>query len=294
MDLSCEVKKVVGYIDVGGGMRAVYGAGVLDFCLDEGVKFPYYLGVSAGSANIISFLGGHRGRTLRFYRDYSNRSEYMSLNNFVKSKSYLGLDYIYSTLTNEGGEDSLNFENMRAQNCQFKIVATNAVTGKAEYFDHKSIIKDEYAELKASCCIPIICQAVKHNGNFYYDGGLTDPIPIKKALNDGCDRLVVTLTLPRDYFKPHKAPKGLYKYFLRKFPKASALMYSMIDKYNEDLLYLQELEKQGRALIIAPDDCCGVTTLKHKKENIEALYKKGYEDAKRIKAFIESDTEVTP
>ncbi len=294
MNLSCEVKIVVGYIDVGGGMRAVYGAGVLDFCLDEGISFPYYLGVSAGSANIISFLGGHRGRTLRFYRDYSYRKEYMSFQNFVKNKSYLGLDYIYSTLTNENGEDPLSFENMRAQNCRFQIVSTNANTGKAEYFDHKGIIKDNYTELKASCCIPVICRPIERNGSFYYDGGLTDPIPVKKALADGCDRVVVTLTLPKTYYKPHKAPKGLYKYFLRNHPKASALMYSMIDKYNEDLFYLQELERQGRALIIAPDDCCGVTTLKHKKENVVALYKKGYEDAKRIKAFIESDTEVTP
>ncbi len=285
---------MVGYIDVGGGMRAVYGAGVLDFCLDEGIKLPYYLGVSAGSANIISFLGGHRGRTLRFYRDYSCRKEYMSLSNFVKNKSYLGLDYIYTTLTKEGGEDSLNFENVMAQSCRFQIVSTNAKSGKAEYFDYKSIVKDNYSELKASCCIPIICQAVEHNGNFYYDGGLSDPIPVKKALADGCDKLVVVLTLPRDYFKPHKAPKGLYKYFLKNYPEASALMYSMIDKYNEDLLYLQELENKGKALIIAPDSCCGVTTLKHKKKNVEALYKVGYKDAEKIKAFIECDTEVTP
>ncbi len=285
---------MVGYIDVGGGMRAVYGAGVLDRCLDEGIGFPYYLGVSAGSANIISFLGGHRERTLRFYRDYSCRKEYMSIESLVKSKSYLGLDYIYGTLTNEKGGDPLSFEKVQAQDCEFKILSTNAITGEAEYFDYKSIVKDNYTELKASCCIPIICQAVEYKGNFYYDGGLSNPIPVKKALADGCDKIVVTLTLPRDYFKPHKAPKGLYKYFLQNYPKASSLMYTMIDKYNEDLRLLQELEKQGKALIVAPDSCCGVTTLRHKKENIEALYKKGYEDAKKIKAFIESDTEVTP
>ena len=86
---------MTGYIDVGGGMRAVYGAGVLDCCLDDGLEFPYYIGVSAGSANIISYLGGHKERTLRFYRDYSSRREYMSFYNLVRNKSYIGLDYIY-------------------------------------------------------------------------------------------------------------------------------------------------------------------------------------------------------
>ena len=52
-------------IDVGGGMRDVYGAGVLDCFLDEGISFPRAIGVSAGSGNLVSFLAGQRGRNLR-------------------------------------------------------------------------------------------------------------------------------------------------------------------------------------------------------------------------------------
>lgn len=282
---------MVGYIDVGGGMRAVYGAGVLDRCLDEGIEFPYYLGVSAGSANIISYLGGHRGRTLRFYRDYSCRREYMSLQNWVKNKSYLGLDYIYSTLSKEGGEDPLNYEAMKAHNCEFYIVATDAVTGKTEYLDCKNMAKNDYYELKASCCIPIICPVVKKGGREFYDGGLSNPIPIRKALADGCDKVVVTLTLPDNYYKPHKAPESLYHAVLKKYPETARLMYSMIDKYNAGLDYLKELKKEGRVLILAPDDCCGVTTLKHGRKGVEALYRKGYENAEKIKAFLSNDTE---
>ena len=77
---------MIGYIDVGGGMRAVYGAGVLDRMIDDNIEFDYYIGVSAGSANIISHLGGHRGRTLRFYRDYSFRAEYMG---FLLRKAHI-------------------------------------------------------------------------------------------------------------------------------------------------------------------------------------------------------------
>lgn len=284
---------MVGYIDVGGGMRAVYGAGVLDFCLDNGIEFPYYIGVSAGSANIISFLGNHRGRTLRFYRDYSSRKEYMSLENLIKNKAYLGLDYIYTTLTKEGGEDPLDFEAMRSHNCDFYIVTTDAVTGKAEYLDYKNIVKDDYYELKASSCIPLICPPISKNGRFFYDGGLSDPIPIRKALADGCDRVIVTLTLPKDYYKPHKAPELFYKSAVKKYPESARLMYSMIDKYNQELKLINELEKEGKVLILAPDDCCGVTTLRHKYNSIEALYRKGYENAGKIRDFLAS-TEVTP
>lgn len=277
---------MTGYIDVGGGMRAVYGAGVLDCCLDDGLEFPYYIGVSAGSANIISYLGGHKERTLRFYRDYSSRREYMSFYNLVRNKSYIGLDYIYTTLTSEGGEDPLDFEKMKSHNCDFYIVSTDAVTGKTRYFDYRNMQKNDYFELKASCCIPVVCPAYEKDGIFFYDGGVSDPIPVRKALNNGCDKIIVTLSLPADYRKPYKVPKNIYRMVMKKYPETAHLMYSMIDKYNESLDYISELEKQGKALVLSPDDCCGVSTLKHPRDGIEELYRKGYNDAKKIRSFL--------
>ena len=47
---------MVGIIDVGGGLRDIYGAGVFDRLLDDGVQLDYCLGVSAGSANVASYL----------------------------------------------------------------------------------------------------------------------------------------------------------------------------------------------------------------------------------------------
>lgn len=281
---------MIGYIDVGGGMRAVYGAGILDRCLDESFEFPYYIGVSAGSANVISFLARQKGRNLRFYRDYSLRKDYMSFANLIKNKSFLGLDYIYTTLTNEDGEDPLDFERVKSNNCEFYIVSTDADTGKTIYLDYKNMQKNDYFELKASSCIPMVCPPYEKNGINYYDGGISDPIPVKKALADGCDRLVVTLTLPADYHKPHKVSADFYKRMMKSRPESAKLMYSMIDKYNEDLDYLKELEKQGKALILSPDDCCGVNTLKRPQKGIEELYRKGYNDGGKIKDFICGDT----
>ena len=51
-----------GIIDVGGGLRGIYSAGIYDYLLDHGVQFDYCLGVSAGSANLITYLAGQKGR----------------------------------------------------------------------------------------------------------------------------------------------------------------------------------------------------------------------------------------
>ncbi len=277
---------MVGYIDVGGGMRGVYGAGVLDRLLDDNVKFSCYIGVSAGSANIISHLGGHKGRTLRFYRDYSYHREYMGWNNFIKTKSYLNLDYIYSTLTNEGGLDPLNYDVFKENKVDFYIVTTDTTTGEARYLEKDSIKRNDCTSIKASCSIPLFCPPINSNGVTYFDGGVSDPIPVRKALELGCDKVVVTLTLPKDFHKKHKFPKWLYPIVVKKYPEIAIKLYDMIDKYNADLDYLKALEKQGKVLVLSPDDCCGVTTLKRTKEGIQSLYQKGYEDARRVKEYL--------
>lgn len=45
-----------GAVDVGGGLRGVYTAGVFDYCLDQDIRFDLGIGVSAGSANVASYI----------------------------------------------------------------------------------------------------------------------------------------------------------------------------------------------------------------------------------------------
>lgn len=69
----------IGIIDVGGGMRDVFGAGVFDACLDNDITFDLGIGVSTGSANLAGFMAKQKGRSKRFYTEYAFRKEYMSL-----------------------------------------------------------------------------------------------------------------------------------------------------------------------------------------------------------------------
>ena len=63
----------IGVIDVGGGFRGIYAAGVLDYCMDQEIRFDVGIGVSAGSANVVSYAAGQRGRNLTFYTGYGMR-----------------------------------------------------------------------------------------------------------------------------------------------------------------------------------------------------------------------------
>lgn len=279
----------LGFIDVGGGLRDIYGAGVLDMCMDSGVHFDYCIGVSAGSANISSYLGGQRRRSFKFYYDYSFRDEYMGLGNFIKKGSYFDLGYVYGVLSRSGGENPLDFDALMANPAEFVIVTSEAVSGKVRYFTKADLHRDDYGPLMASSSIPVICKPYTIDRVEYFDGALTDPVPIKKALADGCDKLVLVLTKPRDILRSPIKDESIARILHRTYPLSSHNLRLRAKRYNDAVKLAFQLEKEGRLMIVAPDDITGVDTTKKSKEALLRLYTKGYIDGGKIAAFAKKD-----
>lgn len=275
-----------GIIDVGGGLRGIYAAGVFDHCMDEGIRFDFCIGVSAGSANIASYLAGQRGRNYQFYTEYSFRKEYMGLGNFLFKKTYIDMDYLYGTLSNSTGEYPLDYEKIMENPTGMMVVATNADTGEATYFGREDIKQDDYGILKASCSIPFVCRPYEINGIPYYDGALSDPVPIETAFAFGCDKVVVILTRPEDFVRDPGKDERFARRIQRKYPEAAKKLRQRAGKYHQEVELAKQYRKEGRALIIAPDDTCGVDTLTRNKEALNQLYRKGFRDAEKIGAFL--------
>ena len=276
----------IGIIDVGGGLRGSYTAGIYDWCTDNGISFDYCMGISAGSANLASFLAGQRGRNLKFYTEYNLRSESMGLKNFVKDRNFVDLEYVYGALSNSDGEYPLDYEAMMANPAEFTIVATDAGSGKPRYFTKADLVKDELSPIKASSCVPAANRPYPIGGRLYYDGGIADPIPIEKCFADGCDKVVLLLTRPKDYERDPDKDRLTSKLIERKYPAAAKAMSQRAIRYNTELWLAKQYEKEGRVLIIAPDDIGGMNTLTKDKDMIEELYHKGFADAEALKGFV--------
>lgn len=58
------------------------------------------------------------------------------------------------------------------------------------------------------------------------------------------------------------------------------------DQYNRGVDLAEKYEAQGRVLILAPDDTCGVDTLTKDKEALKRFYEKGYQDARVLEDFL--------
>ena len=274
-----------GIIDVGGGFRDIYGAGVLDWCLDHAIAFDYCIGVSAGSGNLISYLAGQRGRNHRFYTEYIFRKPYASLENYLRHRSYVNLDYAYSTLSNSDGEFPLDYPAFARNPAQFIVVCCDAQTGEPVYFDRTHIAQDRYDVLKASSALPMVCAPYEVEGIKGLDGGIVDPIPVLKAFEDGCDRVVLILTRPVAQLREQKKDILPARLLSKTYPRAAERLLERYRAYNDGIEIAQKYEKLGQLLIIAPDDICGLSTLTKSRERLEQMYQKGLHDAEAIGRF---------
>ena len=276
---------MTGVIDVGGGLRGVYGAGVFDACLEDGISFDYMIGVSAGSANISSYMAGQKERNLKFYTDYCFRRSYMSLLNVLRTGSYIDLEYIYGVLSNSAGENPLDFNAIAESDKKAEVVVTNAYTAEPFYYNMKDMKKNDYGAVKASSCIPVINKPYVWKGTPYFDGGLSDPIPFKRAFDSGCDKVVVILTRPKDFRRKNKNDIRMAR-FIKKYDKIAEALRNRAELYNNQLDEATEFEKEGRIKIIAPDSIEGMHTLTKDKDAILKMYEKGKNDEKEILKFI--------
>lgn len=275
-------------IDVGGGFRAIFGAGVMDRMMEDGVSVDHCYGVSAGSANMVSFISGQHGRTHKFYTEYAFRKEYASLDSYIKNHNYANLEYVYSTLSNHDGEYPVDYEAFAANPTGFTVIACNAEDGSTKYFDKSDVSYDNFDIMKASSAVPVACEPYVIDGVPYYDGGIADPVPVQKALDDGYDRVVVILTRLKDVLREQKKDIGPAAILRRSHPAAAERLLNRYRTYNDEVALAKEYEKDGRVLILAPESLYGLNTLSKSYEGLERMYRAGYAAAEAIPAFLNS------
>jgi predicted patatin/cPLA2 family phospholipase len=275
-------------IDVGGGFRSIFGAGIMDRCLELGIDFDHCYGVSAGSANMVSFIARQHGRNHRFYTEYAFRREYASATNFIKDRNFVHLDYVYGDLSNHDGEYPVDYPAFEANPTGFTVVACNALDGHTKYFDKSDIGFDQMAPVKASSAVPVACKPYVIDGIPYYDGGIADPVPVHKALDDGYDRIVLILTRLRDVLREQRRDIPPARMLRRSYPAAAERLLNRYQTYNDEVAFAKQCEQEGHVLILAPESLYGLSTLTKTYEGLERMYRAGYAQAERIVDFLAS------
>lgn len=290
--MNMKVKGKKALIDIGGGLRGMYATGVLDYLIDHDIRADLCIGVSAGSANLATYIARQKGRCYTYYHDYAFRPQYFSLRNYFKSRSAFDFDYIFSTLSNSDGEYPIDYPVLEASPIELVTVATNAITGRPAYFDKSRMAQDDYRILKGSCAIPFLCHPWPIANLPFCDGTVSDPIPIDKALELGSQHTVILF--PRNPKTESENP--MLKWIMdalarssygRRYPSVSKALAIREAVNRRSLQTVEMLEEQGKALLLSPASLHHVQSLWATPEQLEALYWEGYRDGAKVQAFFE-------
>ncbi len=277
---------MTGIVLEGGTFRPIFSCGVMDALLSENILLPYCIGVSAGIADGISYISKQPQRNLEIIQKYRNDKRYMSRGNFRKSKSLFGLDFIFGEIPNK--LIPFDMETFKSYEGQCLVGVTNVETGEEEYKDAMEM-DEEYTMLRATCALPMFFPPIELDGQKYYDGGLMDPIPVQKALDDGCDKAIVVLTQPRGYVKRYgKYDKMGARMLGRKYPLIKKAIKERPERYNEAVKHCEELAKEGKVMIFRPNH--PLNSFESDVRRLEMSYWHGYrmtkEKMKKVKRFI--------
>lgn len=267
----------IGLVLEGGGMRGVFTSGILEFFTEKNFFLPYVIGTSAGAGNALNYISRQKERSKNVNIIALGKYHYIGLKPILKKRSIMDMDLIFEDFPEKLYPYDFETFSNAPQRCV--ITATNCNTGKAEYFEEKKDKKRLMLITRASCSLPFITPITFLEGTPYLDGGITDSIPIKRAIIDGFDRNIVVLTRPKGYRKELPRSKYIYNKFYKKYPALQDATYQRNRIYNETMDYVEDMEAQKKVLVLRPENTFGVSRMEKNTNKLMEFYKYGYKIA---------------
>ena len=278
-----------GLVLEGGALRAIFSSGVCDALLDGDIMTDYVSGVSAGIAYGVSYVSRQPRRNLEILTRFANDRRYMGLKNLIdrRNRSYFGLEFSYETIPNQ--LVPFDYDTFAAFPGSVEAVVTNLETGQAEY---KEVPRrdEKFLLLQATCAMPLMFPIYWLDGKPYLDGGAAEAVPYRRAFEQGCDRAVVILTKPRSFVRRQEKLLPLIQRRYREYPNFCRTMAERADRDNRARQELFQLEREGKALVIAPESLHGVGRIEHNVDKLRMLWAEGYQQGmermEELRAFM--------
>jgi len=269
-----------GLVLEGGAMRGMFTAGVMDVLMENKIVFDGAIGVSAGAAFGCNYKSGQIGRVIRYNMRFCGDKRYSGLGVLLKTGNIYSTEFCYGEVPLV--HDRFDFEAYRKNPMEFYTVATNVETGEAVYSLFEGDESKGFDMIRASASMPLVSQIVECNGMKLLDGGIADSIPLRYFESIGYDKNIVVLTQPRDYVKKKNPLMWLIKRKYKEYPKFVEAASNRHEMYNATLRYIEEREKNGHCLVIAPDSPLPVGKVEKNPEKLKECYDIGRRKAEEL------------
>jgi predicted patatin/cPLA2 family phospholipase len=259
----------------GGGTRGVFTAGVLDYLMEHGIYFTDVIGVSSGACNAVDYVSRQIGRSRDCIILEHRTERYIYKDRILTSFNAIDLEKLVVTFANKNYP--FDFETFSSSPMNCHIVATDAISGEAKYFQEKENLDRLLKTIKASCSLPIACTPQIVDNKLYFDGGCKDAIPIEYAKSLGNKKIIVVLTKTMDDLVS-KQSRIESDMFLRMYKSYPFLCADYLDIPRRDKVIYDELiklEDEGKIFIIRPITInVGLATTN--KKALKEFYDHGY------------------
>ena len=264
-----------------GGLRGAYEAGVASaLCRKLGSKYfdAIYMS-SVGSFNGTFYAANQPDVIEDVWRNYVSGNQLVNYFNPFKGRAILDLEYLIDLFQSE--KLRLNLDEIFNSGIKLHYVVENLKTGLPKYIEPTR--ENIFDLLRASSAVPIIHGPVALNGIKYVDGSLVDPLPFKRALEDGYNELVLIYNKPKGFFVGRA-----YKIFVRIFslfvPKAIGRRMLNLEHLYKNIE--KELESNNNIMVIRPNFPLHFLMLERNKKKINQAFnaglKDGYKAAEKI------------
>jgi predicted patatin/cPLA2 family phospholipase len=256
-------------------MRGAWAAGVLAFLSRQGPRrYDLVYAASSGACSAVYFVAGMWEPGMRIWEEHACKA--VRKINFLRRKPIIDLAYLVDHVFRQ--RVPLSVEALQRAPTRFYIVLTDCHTGEPVYFR----VRDErvFAALRATSSMPLATRGFDYvDGHPYADGGLSDPIPIQRALDDGATDITVVLTHKTDLrLKP--TPRWLAKLAYPEFPAvARAWARQQHLKYNAALDLVKRPPAGVRLRVFSPLKPLPLSCLTNAQKRIDAAMASGHDEA---------------
>ena len=260
-------------------MRSVFSAGVLDgFIKAQFNPFDFYIGVSAGAYNLISYLSGVPGISLLVFRDLATSSEFLNYRRFFRGGHLLDLDWLLHTGL---PESKLNPGSIYQHAKPLYVGVTDVSTGQAEYIN---ITPDNIeSAIKASTALPLIYRGFpKIDGRPMTDGGIADGIPVAEAIRLGAKRIMVIRSRHMNYVKRDSLWHKYIRWKLGNYPALSQTMRERVKRFDDVIRLIRNPPGGVKILEVCPPVEFGIGRFSRNQKLLQYGYDAGFNQADDI------------
>lgn len=277
-----------GLVLEGGGLRALFSAGIMDVMMEHGLSVDGIIGVSAGATMGCNYKSQQRGRALRYNKQLCNDWRYCSLRSWLTTGDLVGAEYAYHYIPTR--IDIFDNDAFSANPTEFCIVCTDTNTGKPVYHRLNTLDYNGLEWLRATASLPIVSRPVEIDGHRLLDGGICNSIPLEYWQSQGYGRNIVILTQPLGFRKKRTRLMPFFRLYCRQMPQIVSAMGRRHLMYNAQLDYIAQETQRGNTLLLCPETALDIGRTEMNAEKMQKIYDLGVKYAQlhldKIKHFL--------